>query len=90
MKCKSQPTPADLKRSKGLHGEEPGCPQLKVEAKTVEESPDQHRRAGPQPQDGDAERAQCGHQLVHHVVMFPTQVIVHVPVDQSASDPLNV
>lgn len=48
----------NLKRSKRLHGEELGCPQLKVEAKTVEESPNQHHVTGSQPEDGDAEGAQ--------------------------------
>lgn len=81
----------DLKRSKGLHGEELGGPQLKVEAETVKESPDQHHLAGSQPEDGDAEGAQRSHQLLHHIVMFSTQVIVHIPEDnETASEPLHV
>ena len=58
-------------------------PQLEVETEAVEEGPDQHHLAGSQPQDGDAEGAQRRHQLLHHIVMLPTQVIVHVPARKS-------
>lgn len=71
----------NLKRAKWLHGEEFGCPQLKVETKTVQESPDQDHLTGSQPEDGDAEGAQCSHKLLHHVLMHSTQVIIHIPVD---------
>lgn len=84
------PPQTNLKRSKRLHGEELGGPQLKVEAETVQESPDQHHLAGSQPEDGDAKGAQCCHQLLHHILMFSTQVIVYIPADnEEASEPLN-
>lgn len=71
----------NLKRAKWLHGEEFACPQLKVETKTVQESPDQNHLTGSQPEDGDAEGAQCSHKLLHHVLVLSTQVIIHIPVD---------
>ena len=81
----------NLKRTKRLHVEELGGPQLKVEAEAVEESPHQHHLAGSQPQDGDAEGAQRCHQLLHHILVFSTQIIVHVPVDnETAPEPLNM
>lgn len=84
------PPQTNLKRSKRLHGEELGGPQLKVEAETVKESPDQHYLAGSQPEDGDAKGAQCRHQLLHHILMFSTQVIVYIPADnEEALEPLN-
>jgi len=86
----SRPRPANLNRSKRLHGEQLGGPQLKVEAEAVEESPDEHRLTGSQPQDGDAEGAQRRHQLLHHVLVSSSQVVVHIPVDnESASEPRN-
>lgn len=81
MKTEAWTRQTNLKRSKRLHGEELGGPQLKVEAETVEESPGQHRLAGSQPHDGDPVGAQGGNQLLQHVIMFPTQVIVHIPAD---------
>lgn len=79
---KGRPWRTNLKRSKRLHGEELGRPELKVEAEAVEESPDQHHLTGPQPQDGDAEGAQRRHQLLHHVLVFAAQVVVHVPANE--------
>ena len=77
----------NLKRRKRLHGEELGRPQLEVEAETVKEGPDEHDLAGSQPEDGDAEGAQRCHQLLHHIFMFSTQVIIHVPAhNREASD----
>lgn len=86
-----QPPQTNLKRKKRLHGEELGGPKLKVEAETVEESPDQHHLAGSQPEDGDAKSAQRRHQLLQHILMFSTQVVIHIPADnEDASEPPHV
>lgn len=90
MLWKLQSPESNLKGSKRLHGEELGGPQLKVEAETVEESPDEHHLAGSKPDDGDAEGAQRCNQLLQHIVMFSTQVIIHIPADdEEGSEPLN-
>lgn len=63
----------------GLHGEELGRPQLKVEAEAVEESPDEDNPARPKPQRRDAICAEWGDQLVQHIIMFTAEVIIHIP-----------
>lgn len=63
----------------GLHGEDLGHPQLKVEAEAVEESPDENDPTRAEPQRRDTVRTQCGDQLVQHVIMLTTEVIVHIP-----------
>lgn len=59
-----------LQGDKGLHGEELGGPQLKVQTKTVEESPEEHHLAGTQPQNGDSVGAKCSHQLFQNILML--------------------
>lgn len=68
-----------LNGKEGLHAEELGDPQLKVEAEAVEESPDEDDPARPEPQRRDAVRAEGSDQLVQRVIMFTAQVIIHVP-----------
>lgn len=78
--ARRNPGETNLQRGEGLHGEEPGRPQLKVEAETVEEGPEQHRRAGSQPDDGDPIGAQCCNQLLQHIIMLSPKVIIYIPV----------
>lgn len=62
-----------------LRGKELGDPQLEVEAKTVEESPEEDDPVWPKPQRRDGVRAKRGDQLIQHVIMFTPEVIIHVP-----------
>lgn len=68
-----------LQFGKGLLLEELLHPELKIEAKAVEDRPDVNNLAGPQPQGGDGKGGDGGHELLHDVVMVLSNVIVHVP-----------
>ena len=45
----------------------------------MESGPEQHHRAGAQPQHREAVRTQRGHQLLQDVAVVSPQVVVHVP-----------
>lgn len=57
-------------------------PELKVEAKAVEDRPDVNDFTGPQPQGGDGKGGNGGHELLHDVVMVLSNVVIHVPNSQ--------
>lgn len=73
------PPGSHLNGTEGLRGEDLGHPQLKVETKAVEESPGEDGPARPEPQRRDAVRTERGDQLVQHVLMFTTEVVIHIP-----------
>lgn len=86
----NSPATTNLQRSKRLQGEELGGPQLKVESETVQESPEQHHLTGSQPEDGDAIGAQRRRKLLPHILVFPAQMIVHIPAGKDAAlEPLD-
>lgn len=72
-------TVSHLDGRKWREGEELGHPQLKVEAKAVEERPDVNQLAGAEPQRRDGKGAHSGQQLLEDSVVIPTDVVVDIP-----------
>lgn len=64
---------------KWRYGEELGDPQLKVEAKAVEEGPKINQFTGTQPQGGDGESADGRQKLFEDFVMISTNIIINIP-----------
>lgn len=72
-------TSAHLQFGEGLPLEEFLHPELKVEAKAVEDRPDVNNLTGSQPQSGDSKGGNGGHELLHDVVVVLSDVVVHIP-----------
>lgn len=62
-------------------GEELGHPQLKVEAKAVEEGPDINQLTWAQPQGGYSEGAESRQELLEDFVMIATNIIINIPAE---------
>lgn len=71
--------PSYLLLSKRIQLEELLHPELKVEAKAVADGPDIDNLTGPQPEGGDEEGGDGGHQLLQDVVMVLSNVIIDIP-----------
>lgn len=70
---------AHLQFGEGLPLEEFLHPELKVEAKAIEDRPDENNLTGSQPQSGDSKRGNGGHELLYDVVVVLSNVVVHIP-----------
>lgn len=72
-------TLSHLNGRKWRKGEELGHPQLKVEAKAVEDGPDVDQLAGAEPQRRDGKGAHGGQELLEDPVVISTDVVVDIP-----------